>query len=142
MQQWLKRLALPKKQFAKPSKKDTESAMEMTPTLVRRMFSALSDSERYPTCYASDSAGAEPDFLAGRSHTTPNPDLAHHAEREALQRKPATTRIPRHTKFGMMGPEAGRMDGEGTDDTVMGRGEERRAPGGLPRDSRDPGADG
>ena len=37
----------------------------------------------------------------------------------------------------MMGPQAGRMDGDGTGNTVMGRGEERGAPGDPPRDGRD-----
>ena len=35
-----------------------------------------------------------------------------------------------------------RMDNDGTGDTVMGRGEERGAPGDLPRDSRDRERDG
>ena len=90
----------------KPSKKDGESAMEMTPSPVRRMFSAPSDFEGCHTCYPSDGAGADPDFPAGRSHTAPNPELDHDAEREALPRRSATTRVPRHTEFGMMGPEA------------------------------------
>ena len=94
----------------KSSKKDGESAMEMTPSPVRRMFSAPSDSEGYHTCYPSDGAGAEPDSLVERSHTAPNPELAHDAEREALQRRSATTRVPRHTDFRMMGAEAGRME--------------------------------
>ena len=47
----------------KPPKKDGESAMEMTPSPVRQMFSAPSDSEGYHTCYPSDGAGAEPDSL-------------------------------------------------------------------------------
>ena len=126
----------------KPSKKDGESAMEMTPTPVRRMFSALSDSEGYHTCYPSDGAGAEPDFPAGRSHTAPNPEINHDAEREALPQRSATTRVPRHSEFGMMGADAGRMDGDGTGNTVMGGGEERGAPGGPPRDSRDREEDG
>ena len=122
---------------SKLSKKDGESAMEMTPSPVCRMFTALSDSEGYHTCYPSDGAGAEPYFPAGLSHTAPNPELAHNAEREESPRRSATTRVPRHTEFGMLGPEAGRMDGDGTSDTVMGRGEERGAAGGTPRDSRD-----
>ena len=115
----------------KPSKGDAETAMEMTPSPVRRMFSASSDSEGYHTCYPSRDAGAEPDFPAGRSHTAPNPELAHDAERESLLRRPATTRIPRQTGDG---EEVGTMDGDGTGDTVMGGGEERGAPGKLPRD--------
>ena len=103
----------------KPSKKDGESAMEMTPSPVRRMFSAPSDSEGYHTCYPSDGAGAEPEFPVGRSHTAPNPELDHDAEREALPRRSATTRVPKHTDFGIMGQEAGRMDGDATGDTVM-----------------------
>ena len=63
--------------------------------------------------------------------------LNHDAEREVLPRRSATTRVARYSEFGMMGPEAGRMDGDGTGDTVMGGGEERRAPEGPPRDSRD-----
>ena len=116
--------------------------MEMTPSPVRRMFSAPSDSEGYHTCYPSDGAGAEPDFPAGRSHTAPNPELDHDAEQEALPRRSATTRVPRHTEFGMMGAEAGRMDGDGSDETVMCGGEERGAPGGPPRDGRDREVDG
>ena len=126
----------------KPSKKDGESAMEMMPSPVRRMFSAPSDSEGYHTCYPSDGAGAEPDFPAGRSHTAPNPEPDHDAEREALPRRSATTRVPRHTEFGMMGAEAGRMDRDGSGDTVMGGGEERGAPGGPPRDGWDQEGDG
>ena len=49
----------------KLSKKDGESAMEMTSSPVCRMFSAPSDSEGYHTCYSLDGAGAEPDFPAG-----------------------------------------------------------------------------
>ena len=116
--------------------------MEMTPSPVRRMFSAPSDSEGYHTCYPSDGASVEPDFPAGRSHTAPNLELAHDAEREELPRRSATTRVPRHKEFGMMGPEAGRMDGDGTGNTVIGGGEERGAPGGPPRDSRDRDGDG
>ena len=104
--------------------------MEMTPSPVRRMFSALSDSEGYHTCYPSDDAGAEPDFSAGRSHTAPNPELAHDARWESLPRRTATTIVPRHTGDG----EEVRMDGDGIGDTVMGGGEERGAPGKLPRD--------
>ena len=64
----------------KPYKGDAETAMEMTPSPVRQMFSAPSDSEGYHTCYPADDAGAEPDFPAGRSHTAQNPELAHNAE--------------------------------------------------------------
>ena len=126
----------------KPSNKDGESAMEMTPTPVRRMFSALLDSEGYHTCYPSVGAGAEPDFPAGRSHTAPNPEIDHDAEREVLPRRSATTRVPRHTEFRMMGAEAGSMDAEGMGDTVMGGGEERGAPRSAPRDDRDREGDG
>ena len=115
----------------KPSKGDAETAIEMTPSSVRRMFSAPSDSEGYHTCYPSDDAGAEPDFPAGRSHTAPNPELAHDAERESLLRRAATTTVPRHTGDG---EEVARMDGDATGDTVMGGEEERGAPGKLPRD--------
>ena len=45
--------------------------MEMTPSSVSRMFSALSDSKGYHTCYPSDDAGAETDFLAGPFHSAP-----------------------------------------------------------------------
>ena len=41
-----------------------------------------------------------------------------------------------------MGAEAGRRDVDRTGDTVMGRGEERGAPSGLPRDDRDREGDG
>ena len=112
----------------RPSKKDGESAMEMTPSPVRPMFSAPSDSEGYHTWYALDGAGAETDFPAGQSHTAPNPELDHDAERQALPRRSAATRVPRHTKFGMIGAEAARMDGDGTGNTVMGGGEEGGAP--------------
>ena len=74
--------------------------MEMTPSSVRRMLSVPSDSEEYHTCYTSDDAGAEPDLLAGRSHTAPNPELAHDAERESLLRRAATTTVLRHTSDG------------------------------------------
>ena len=49
----------------KPFKGDAETAMEMTPSPVCRMFSAPSDSEGYHTCYPSDDAGAEPKFSGG-----------------------------------------------------------------------------
>ena len=114
-----------------PSKGDAERAMEMTRSPVRRMFSALSDSEGYQTCYPSDNAGAEPDVPAGRSHTTQNPELPHDAERESLPRRAATTRVPRHRGDG---EEVARMDADGTGNTVMGGGEESVAPGKLPRD--------
>ena len=54
-----------KRGLPKQSKKDWESAMEMTLSPVRRMFSALFHFEGYHTCYPSDGAGAEPDFPAG-----------------------------------------------------------------------------
>ena len=114
----------------KPSKGDAETAMEMMPSPVRRMFSVLSDSEGYHTCYPSDGAGAEPDFLAGRSHNAPNPELAHEAGRDSLPRRAGTTIVPRHTGDG----EEVRMDGDGTGDTVMGGGEECGAPEKLPGD--------
>ena len=66
-----------KRDSPKPSNKDGESAVEMTQSPVCRMFSAPSASEGYYTCFLSHGAGAEPDFLAGRSHTAPNPELAH-----------------------------------------------------------------
>ena len=115
----------------KPSKEDAETAMEMTPSPVPRMFSAPSDSEGYHTFYCSDDACAEPDFLAGRSPTAPNPELARDAEWESLPRRAATTTVRRHTG---VGEEVARMDGDATGDTVMGGGEERGAPGKLPRD--------
>ena len=102
----------------------------MTPSPVRRMFSAPSDSERFPNCHPSDHAGADPDFPAGRSHNAPNPELAHGAEPESLPRRGATSIVPRHTGDG----EEVRIHGDGTGDTVMGGGEERGAPGKLPRD--------
>ena len=114
----------------KPQKGDAEAAIEMTPSSVRRMSSALSDSEGYHTCYPSDDDGAEPDFPAGRSHTAPNPELAHDAERESLPRRAAITIVPRHTGDG----EEVRIDDDGTGDTVIGGGEECGAPGRLPRD--------
>ena len=76
--------------------------MEMTPSPVRRMFSAPSDSEGYHTCYPSDGAGAEPNFPAGGSHTARNPELDHDAEGETLPQRSATTRVPRHTEFGRL----------------------------------------
>ena len=78
----------------KASNGDAEWAMEMTPSLVRRMFSAPSDSEGYHTCYPSDSAGAEQDFPVGRSHTAPKNELAHDADRESLPLRAATTAVP------------------------------------------------
>ena len=126
----------------KPSKKDGESAMEMTPSPVRRMFSAPTDSEGYHTCYPSDGAGAEPGFLAGRSHIAPNAEPSHDVERQELLRGSAATGVPRHTEFGMIGPEAGRIHGDGTGDTVRGGGEERGALGGPPRDGWDQEEDG
>ena len=128
-----------KRSSPKLSKKDGESAMEMTPGPVCWMFSALSDTEGDHTCYPSDGAGAERDFPAGRSHTAENPELAHDAE---LPRRLATTRVPRHAECGMMGPEAGRMNDHGTGETVMGRGVEWRAREGPPRDSWDRDGDG
>ena len=101
--------------------------MEMTPSPGRGIFSALSDSKGYHTCYPSDDAGAEPDFPAGRSHT----EFAHDAEQESLPRRAATTIVPRHTGSG---EEVAGMDGDGTGDTVMGGSQGRRGPGKLPRD--------
>ena len=115
----------------KPSKGDAEAAMEMTPSPVRQMFSAPSDSKGYHTCYSSDDASGEPDFPAGRSHTAPNPELAHDAEQESLPRRAATTTVPRNTGDG---EEVGRMDGDGTRSTVMCGDQERGAPGKLQRD--------
>ena len=113
----------------KPSKADVETAMEMTPSPICRMFSARSHSEGYHTCYPSDDAGAEPDFLVGGSHTYSNPELAHDAERESSLQRAATTTVPRATGYG---EEVGRMDGDGAGDTAMGGGEEHGAPGNLP----------
>ena len=104
--------------------------MEMTPSPVRRMFSSPSDSEGYHTCYPSNDAGAEQDFLAGQSHTARNPELAHDAEPGSLPRRAATTIVQRHTGDG----EELRMDGDATGDTVRGGGNDRGAPGKLPRD--------
>ena len=104
--------------------------MEMTPSPVCRMFSAPLDSQGYHSCYPSDDAGAEPDFPAVRSHTAPIPELAHDTEQESLPRKAATTIVPRHAGD----TEEVRMDTDGTGDTLMGGGEERGAPGKLPRD--------
>ena len=115
--------------FPKPSKGNAEAVMEMTPSPLRQMFSAPSDSEGYPTCYPSDDAGAEPDFPAGRSHTAQSPELAHDAERESLRRRAATTIVPRHTGDGEV-----RMDGDRTGDTVMSGSKELGAPEKLPRD--------
>ena len=120
-----------KRGFAKTIQGGCRNAMEMTPSPVRRMFSALADYEGYHTCYPSDDAGVEPDFPVGRSHTAPNPELAHDAERESLMQRAATTKVRRHTDDG---EEVGRMDGDGTGDSVMGGGGERGAPEKLPRD--------
>ena len=115
----------------KPFKGDAETAMEMMPSPVRRMFSAASDSEGHQTCYHSDSTGIEADFPVGRSQTAPSPELPHDTERESLLQRAATTRVPRHTGDG---EEVGRMDADGTRDTGLSRGEERGAPGKLPGD--------
>ena len=118
-------------------------AMEMKSSPVCRLFSAPLDSEGYHTCYLLDSTGAEPDFPAGRSHTAPNAELAHDAEREALTRRFANAKDPRHTEFRMMGPEAGDLGVErrthsvGMKDTEIGVGGERGAPGGPLCDCRD-----
>ena len=93
-----------------------ETAMEMTPSPVRRMFSVPSDSKGYHTCYPSDDAGTEPDFLAGRPPTVPNPEPAHDAERESLPLRAPTTIVPRHTGDG----EEVRIDSDATGDRVMG----------------------
>ena len=106
-------------------------ATEMTPNPLRQMFSSALDSEVYQTCYPSNSTGIERVFLAGQLHTAPNPELAHDAEQESLTRRAATTRVLRHTGDG---EEVGRMDGDGTGDTVMAGGEEPGAPEKLPRD--------
>ena len=115
--------------------------MEMTLSPVCRMFSALSDSEGYHICYPSDTAGAQVDFPFGRSHTAPDAELVHDAEREALLRRSATTRVPTHTEFGMVPShmrDAGdaekeqRMDGDRTGNTVMSGGEEHGTPGSQP----------
>ena len=70
-------------------------------------------------------------FLPGQSHTAPNPELSHEAERESLPQRAANTRVPRHTGDG---EEVARMHGDGTGDTVRGGGQQRGAPGKLPRD--------
>ena len=67
--------------------------MKMTPSPVRRIVSALSNSEGYHTCYPSDDAGAEPNFQAWQLHTPQNPELAQDAERESLLRRAATTGV-------------------------------------------------
>ena len=82
-----------KRGLPKPSKEDAETEMEMMLSPVRRMFSALSDSEGYHTCYPSNDAGAEPDFPAGRLHTAPSPELAHDADQESLPREAGATRV-------------------------------------------------
>ena len=82
--------------------------METTPSPIGRMFSAATDSDRYQTCYPSDSTGIEPDFPAGRSHAAQNPELGHDAEQQSLPQSAATTIVPRHTSDG---EEVGRMDG-------------------------------
>ena len=102
--------------------------------------------------YTSNSTDIEPDFLAGRSHTTPNSKLALKTERESVLQRAAITRVPRHTEFAMMGlcpmgeardvEEDPKMNADGTGDTVMGGGEVRAAPGNPPQDSRDPEGDG
>ena len=147
LQQRLKDLALPQTWFAKTVQREAERAMEMTASPVRRMFSASSDSERYYTCYRSDSTGIEPDFHGDGSNTAPNTELAHDAQQDSLSRRAATTKVPRHTDFGATGAapmgEAGdveevrRMYGDGTGDTVMDGREEHGAPGKPPGDSRD-----
>ena len=101
----------------KPSQGDAETAMEVTPSPVRRMFSAPLDSGGISYLYPLDDAGPEPYFSAGRSHTYPNPELAHDAELELLPQRAATTTVPRHTGDG---EEVWRMDGDGTEDTLMG----------------------
>ena len=115
--------------WPKPSHGDTETAIETTPSPVCQMFSAPSDCEGYNTSYPSDDPGAEPNFLPGRSHSAPNPEVAHDAERESLPQRAATTTVLRHTGDG---EDVGRMDGDGTGDTVKGGGEEHGAPGKLP----------
>ena len=49
----------------KPSKGDAETAMEMTPSSDRWMFSASLDTKGCHTCYPSGNAGAEPNFPGG-----------------------------------------------------------------------------
>ena len=142
LQQWLKGLALTQKQLAKTVQEGCEisNVNDAEPCLPDVQCSV--GLRGYQTNYPSDVDGAEPDFPVGRSHTTPNPKLYHDAERETLPRRSATTRVPRHTEFCMMGGEAGRMDGDGTGDTVMGGREERGAPGCPLRDGQDREEDG
>ena len=132
----------------KPLKGDVGTAMEMTLSPVCRMFSSPSDSKGYHTRYTSDCTDVEPDFLAGRSHTTQKSKLALKTERESVLQSAAITRVPRHTEFAMMGlgpmgeardvEEDPKMNADGTGDPVMGGGEERAAPGNPPQDSCDP----
>ena len=109
LQQWLKGPALLKTRFAETVQEGwgigNGNGTEPCPLDVQS-----SDCEGYHTCYPSDGAGARPDFPPRRSHTAPIPELAHDTERGELPRRSATTKVPSHTEFGMMGSEAGRMD--------------------------------
>ena len=49
-----------------PSNVDAKTAMETTPSPVRRMLSAPLDSEGYHTCYPLDGARAEPSWRGDR----------------------------------------------------------------------------
>ena len=100
--------------------------MEMTPSPLHQMFSTASGSEGYQPCYPSDSTGIEPE--------NSNLKSAHDAEQESLPRRAATTRVPRHTGDR---EEVWRTDGDGTGDTIVDGGQQRRAPGKAPRDSWD-----
>ena len=106
-----------KRGLPKLSRGDAKTVKGMTPSPVRRAFSALSDSEGYHTCYLSDEGGAEPVSPAGRLHTAQNPELAHDSQRESLPQRAATTSVPRHTGDG---EEIARIDGDETGGTVMG----------------------
>ena len=58
---------------------------------------------------------AQSKIPVGRWHTTTNPELPHDAEREALPRRLAKTRVPRHTMGEAGGLEEDRrMDRDGT----------------------------
>ena len=107
------------------------------PSPVSRMYSAASDCEGYHILYPSYSTGIELDFPAGRSHTAPNPELAHDTEQDSFPPSTAITRVPKHTGFGAtraaaMGngedgdeEEDQRIDSAGKGDTIIDGGEER-----------------
>ena len=93
--------------------------MELTPSPVCRIFSAVSDSEGYHTCYTSDSTAIEPNLPATRSHTAPNPELAHEAEWESLSQRAASTPVLRHTDFAATGAAPIGKVGNGEEDRKL-----------------------